>query len=75
LSNEEKAMYVKVAYQCLKPGGLIAFQCLAPSEDDIDNRLITSANVNFPEKDLTTKLLQGCGFNDISVTVTPKTFY
>ena len=75
LNDDEKASYVKVAFECLKPGGLIAFQCLVSSEDDINNRLIRSANVNFPDKDFTRDLLHEFGFTDINITTIPKTFY
>ena len=78
LSDEEKAVYIEVAFQCLKPGGSIAVQCLAQPDDDIDNRLIESAlgksisaNIHFAEERSAKELLSNVGFTQIDVKIIP----
>ena len=82
LSSEEKAAYVDVAFRCLKPGGLIAIQCLAKPDDDLDNRLIESAlgrsisaNIHFAEESSAKDLLKRVGFTEIDVKIIPSATY
>ncbi|CAB4011649.1 Hypothetical predicted protein [Paramuricea clavata] len=82
LSNEEKAVYIKVAFQSLKPGGLIAVQCLAQPDDDIDNRLIESAlgksvssKIHFAEGSSSKELLRDVGFTEVDVRIIPSVTY
>ena len=82
LNKEEKAVYVKVAFQSLKPGGLIAVQCLTRPDDDIDNRLIesalgrsVSAKIHFAEESSARELLNDVGFTEVDVKTIPSVTY
>jgi cyclopropane fatty-acyl-phospholipid synthase-like methyltransferase len=75
LNNEDKARFVKVAFQCLKPGGLIAIQCVAEPDDEIDNCLFGSAlgrfNVHYAKESSARKLLIEAGFTDVHAKTIP----
>ena len=82
LSDEEKAVYVEVAFRCLKPGGSIAVQCVAQPDDDIDSRVIessvsrlTSVNFQFAEERPAKELLSNVGFTEIDVKIIPSVTY
>ncbi|XP_028415849.1 phosphoethanolamine N-methyltransferase 1-like [Dendronephthya gigantea] len=67
LSDEEKGNYVNLASRCLKPGGLIAIQCLAASGEATIDSLSRSANVSVVDSQATRELLHDCGFTDINI--------
>ena len=79
LNNDDKAGYVKVAFHCLKPGGLIAIQCVAEPDDDIDSRLFGSAlnrfKVHYVKKSSARKILSEVGFTEVDVKIIPSTTY
>ena len=82
LSNKDKASYVKVAFRCLKPGGLIAIQCIAEPDDDIDKRLFknaldrpVSAKVHYAEESSARQLLSDVGFTEVDVKIIPSVTY
>ncbi|XP_028401779.1 juvenile hormone acid O-methyltransferase-like [Dendronephthya gigantea] len=82
LNDEDKAAYVKVAFNCLKSGGVIAVQCLAKPDDDINNRFIESAlstslspKCHFAEEGSARELLHDVGFTHVDVKIIPSVCY
>ena len=79
LNEEEKTHYVKVAYKCLKLGGVIAIQSVAEPDDEIDYRLLGSAlgwfKLHYTKESSARDLLIHAGFTEVDVTIIPSVIY
>lgn len=82
LDLDERQVYVKKAFQCLQPQGLLAIQCLPKLHDnmwirfrDIYNSIPNGPKITGVDEHDIKALLVSCGFSDVEVKLLTSTTY